>query len=149
MMEQNSSVKQNTTISGVPDRCVIIMDKELTGGLLANAIAVIALTVGQRHPILVGEPLVDATGFEHPGFIPIGIPMLCTEQEELKQMRAAALEKGCDVVAFPMQGQQTKNYLEFQEMTAQIETNDLQYTGIAIIGIKKVVGKIVRKLDMM
>ena len=45
-----------------PNRCVLIMNENISGGYLANAIAVIALTVGERHPYLVGAPLVDASG---------------------------------------------------------------------------------------
>ncbi len=133
----------------IPDRCVIVTDKALSGGHLANAIAVIALTVGQRHPILVGEPLVDASSFAHPGLIPIGIPMLCTQQSDLVEIRQTAIDNGCDVVDFPVEGQQTKNYEEFVEMTAQIRPEDMKYTGIAMIGQKKVINKIVRKLEML
>lgn len=42
-----------TVLSEIPTRCTIIMDNSLSGGLLANAIAVIALTTGKRHPILL------------------------------------------------------------------------------------------------
>jgi hypothetical protein len=70
-----------TILAEIPTRCTIIMDNSLSGGLLANAIAVIALTAGKRHPILLGEPLVDASGETHPGLIPTGIPMLCMNQE--------------------------------------------------------------------
>ena len=132
-----------------PNRCVIVMDKELGGGTLANAIAVIALSAGQRHPALVGEPLVDARGFAHPGLIPTGIPMLCAPQDELARIRQVALENECDVVAFPVEGQQTKSYEEFQAMVGQIPTEGIKYTGLALIGQKKTISKIVKKLDLM
>lgn len=141
--------KFQSVLPEIPDRCVIVMDKALTGGYLANAIVVISLTVGQRHPVLVGEPLVDASGFMHPGLIPIGIPMLCVQQLDLVGIRQTALDNRCDVVDFPVEGQQTKNYEEFVEMTAQIRQEDMKYTGIAIIGQKKVINKIVRKLEML
>lgn len=35
------------------------MDKELSDLHLANAIAVIAMTVGKRHPVLLGADLID------------------------------------------------------------------------------------------
>jgi hypothetical protein len=132
-----------------PNRCVIIMDETLKGGHLANAIAVIALTAGQRHPGLVGEPLIDASEIVHPGLIPTGIPMLCARQECFGDLRIEALQNGCDVVDFPVIGQQTKNYREFQETMSTIRTEDLQYTGIAIIGDRKQVGRIVRDLHLI
>ncbi|MDT8903194.1 DUF2000 domain-containing protein [Anaeroselena agilis] len=136
-------------LPATPNRCVIVMDKELSGGSLANAIAVIALSVGQRHPALVGEPLVDACGFAHPGLIPTGIPMLCAPQDALASIRREALANECDVVDFPVEGQQTKNYGEFQEMVSQVPTENIKYTGLALIGQKKTISKIVKRLDLM
>lgn len=148
-IEADTQQASQSVLPEIPDRCVMVMDKALTGGHLANAISVIALTVGQRHPVLVGEPLVDASGFEHPGLIPIGIPMLCAQQIDLVEIRQTAIDNGCDVVDFPVEGQQTKNYEEFVEMTAQIRQEDMRYTGIAIIGQKKIINKITRKLEML
>ncbi|WP_371368130.1 hypothetical protein SRRS_18120 [Sporomusa rhizae] len=136
-------------LTETPDRCVVIMDKELHGGILANAIAVIALTVGQRHPVLVGESLVDASDFAHPGLIPTGIPMLRAPQAELVRIRHEALNNGCDVVDFPVEGQQTKNYEEFKKMVAQLPTENIKYTGLALVGQKKTISKIVKKLELM
>lgn len=85
-------------------RCVIVVDRDLPRGRLANAVAVIALTVGQRHPVLVGAPLVDGAGFAHPGLIPIGVTMLAASRDELPAIRRQALATGCDVVDFPVTG---------------------------------------------
>ncbi len=149
LIKTNIQQSFQTVLPAIPDRCVMIMDKTLTGGNLANAIAVIALTIGQRHPVLVGKPLADASGFPHPGLIPIGIPMLCAEQSDLKGIRQTAIENDCDVIDFPVEGQQTKNYEEFMEMTAQIQPEDMKYTGVAIVGQKRVINKIVRKLELI
>lgn len=138
-----------SVLSATPNRCVMVMDRELSGGILANAIAVIALTVGQRHPVLVGEDLVDASGVTHPGLIPTGIPMLCASQAELQRIRQEALGRDCDVVDFPVEGQQTKNYEEFGAMVSQIPSDDLKYTGLALIGQKKTISKIVKKIELM
>ena len=138
-----------TVLDEIPTRCTIIMDNTLSGGLLANAIAVIALTAGKRHPALLGESLVDASGETHPGLIPTGIPMLCTGTEDLKELRKAALEKGCDIVDFPVEGQQTKNYEEFLSTTRNISTEDMKYLGIALIGSKRTISKLTGKCQMI
>ena len=132
-----------------PNRCVLIMNSAVSGGHLANAIAVIALTVGERHPYLVCEPLVDACGVSHPGLIPIGIPMLQCDNEQLRDLRTKALEKGFDVVDFPKQGQLTKDYDEFLEMMSSANTDELEYLGIAIIGKKNPVNKLTKHCDMI
>lgn len=131
------------------NRCVLIMNEEITGGYLANAIAVIALTVGKRHPYLAGAPLIDASGFEHPGLIPTGIPMLQTSGEKLKELRIQALEKGFDVVDFSKEGQQTKDYEEYLSMMSMIKTENVEYLGIAIIGTKNGVSKLTKHIDMI
>ena len=74
------SVDGGTTAAVSPDRCAIVLDRDLPIGQAANAAAVIAVTIGQRHPVLVGEQLVDASGFTHPGLIPIGIAVLATSR---------------------------------------------------------------------
>ena len=57
-------------------RCVVVLNQDLASGKAANAAAVIALTLGQRHPGLVGHTLSDAYGQQYPGLIPVGIPVL-------------------------------------------------------------------------
>ncbi len=138
-----------SVLEEIPTRCVIIMDEKLDTGHMANAIAVIALTAGQRHPVLVGAPLIDGSDYLHPGLIPIGIPMLHCPAEQLNDIRQAALDKGCDVVDFPVEGQQTKNYDEFIVMMSTIPMEQIRYLGLALIGNKKVINKLTGNLAMI
>ncbi|TCL68508.1 hypothetical protein EDC14_101348 [Hydrogenispora ethanolica] len=133
----------------IPTRCVIILDQELPVGRAVNAAAVIALTIGQRHPVLVGEPLVDGAGFAHPGLIPIGIAVLAASRSELGEIRRKGLETGCDVIDFPVEGQQTTDYQAFREAVAGIEPEAIQYAGVALVGQKKAVRKIVGNLGLL
>jgi len=142
------SVDGGTTAAVSPDRCAIVLDRDLPIGQAANAAAVIAVTIGQRHPVLVGEQLVDASGFTHPGLIPIGIAVLATSRDDLPDLRRKGLEAGCDV-DLPAAGQRTTNYQAFREMVAVVEAQDLEYVGIALIGGKKQIGKIVGRLALL
>jgi hypothetical protein len=145
------TVPQNpeTILSKPPTRCVIVVDQDLPAGRLANAVAVIALTIGQRHPILVGDSLVDGSGFAHPGLIPIGITILAAAQSELPEIRQKGLETSCDVIDFPVEGQQTKNYQIFCETVAALQPEAMKYTGVALVGQKKEINKIVGKLALL
>lgn len=138
-----------TILDTIPTRCTIVMDEALSGFHLANAIAVIAMTAGKRHPALLGADLVDADDFPHPGLIPSGIPMLQTDQASIHSIREQALGKGLDIVDFTEEGQMTKNYDEYLDMMSGIHTDDLHYLGIAIIGSKSAVGKLTKDCDMM
>lgn len=126
-----------------PKRCVIVVSAALDPGRAANAAAVVALTLGQRAPYLVGGPLTDADGTDHPGLIPIGIAVLAAPMEALGEVRSKAVGTGLEVVDFPVQGQMTTNYAGFQTMVKEVKTQDLQYLAVGIVGPKKQVGKIV------
>jgi hypothetical protein len=146
IMDQLSQ-SQNSDMQ--PSRCIIVIDQNLPIGRSANAAAVMALTVGARHPRLVGGPLVDASGFNHPGLIPIGISILAAPCEALNVIRQKGLSAGCDVVDFPVEGQQTNNYETFQEAVLQIPPDSISYTGVALIGEKKTINKIVGSLKLL
>ncbi|HEX7637253.1 MAG TPA: DUF2000 domain-containing protein [Burkholderiaceae bacterium] len=131
-----------------PDRCVIVLDATLPPGRAANAAAVVALTVGQRWPGLVGAPLVDADGASHPGLIPIGIAVLQAEAGMMPALRAGALEAGCDVVDFPAQGQQTTSYAAFRDSVATLPADELRYVAMALVGRRKAISRLVGRLAL-
>lgn len=135
--------------TNTPERCVIVINNELPAGRAGNAAAVLSLTVGQRHPTLVGAPLVDAHGVAMPGLIPIGISVLSASPQELQHVANAGASAGMDVVRFPVEGQQTKNYTELLDAIKQVSMPDMQYVGIALMGEKKAISKLVGKLALL
>ncbi|HEX2995184.1 MAG TPA: DUF2000 domain-containing protein, partial [Anaerolineales bacterium] len=78
-----------------------------------------------------------------------GITVLAAPQEELYGIRQKGLEIGCDVVDFPVQGQQTTNYQTFREAVAATQPESLQYVGVALIGQKKEISKVVGHLKLL
>jgi hypothetical protein len=130
-------------------RCVAVIDLGLPAGKAANAAAVMALTMGARHPHLVGEALTDSLGNAHPGLIPIGIPVLGAPVQDLPSIRGKAIQAGLEVVDFPVQGQQTNDYGEFRRMMSATAPNDVQYLGVMLFGTKKKVGRIVGKYALL
>lgn len=147
MMDSNGNLL--TVLDTIPTRCTIVMDENLSGFHLSNAIAVIAMTAGKRHPVLLGSDLIDRDGFPHPGLIPSGIPMLQADQETIHRIRQQAVAKGMDVVDFTEEGQMTKNYDEYMEMMSHIPEEKLRYLGVALIGSKSAVSKITKECKMM
>jgi hypothetical protein len=108
-----------------------------------------ALTMGARHPHLVGEVLTDSLGNAHPGLIPIGIPVLGASVQDLPSIRGKAIQAGIEVVDFPVQGQQTNDYGEFRRMMSVTAPNDVQYLGVMLFGTRKKVGRIVGKYSLL
>jgi hypothetical protein len=150
------TVQEMSLLSLEPDetlsestRCVIIVDKELPTGRAANAAAVIALTLGKRHPHLAGPDLVDASGCAHPGLIPIGIAVLSAAAPDLGKVRDKALKGGIDVVDFPRQGQLTNDYAEFGASVRKTSTAEIDYVGIGLYGPRKAVGRIVGGFSLL
>jgi hypothetical protein len=139
---------ENIEPEAEPMRCVIVVDQGLPAGRAANAAAVIALTLGKRHPYLAGADLVDATGHAHPGLIPIGIAVLAGATAELTASRDRALKAGIDVVDFPVQGQETTDYAEFGTRVRAVATAELAYVGIGLYGTRKAVGRIVGRFSL-
>lgn len=125
-----------------PERCVIVVDQDLPSGLAANAAAVLALTIGARHPGLPGPDLVDADGAVHPGLIPMGLPVLAAPAARLPALRAGALARDLLVVSFPTAGQQTTDYAAFAQTVAATRTDDLTYLGLALCGPAKAVRRL-------
>lgn len=132
-----------------PMRCVAVIDHALPIGHAANAAAVMALTMGKRQPHLAGGPLIDASGQPHPGLIPIGIPVLGAPVDDLPAVRDKAIAAGLEIVDFPVQGQQTTNYEEFQRLVSRTDPAELRYLGVMIYGTKKKVSRIVGRYSLL
>jgi hypothetical protein len=137
------------TLAAEPERCVAVIDSDLPLGNAANAAAVMALTIGARHPHLVGEAVIDAAGNEHLGLVLIGIPILGAPKGDLPGIRRKALEADIEVVDFPVQGQQTTNYAEFRQMMSSTQPESLAYLGVMLFGTKKKVSRIVGKYSLL
>jgi len=130
-------------------RCVAVIDQALPIGKAANAAAVLALTMGKRQPHLAGAPLVDASGYPHPGLIPIGIPVLGAPADELSAVRGKAIAAGLEVVDFPEQGQQTNDYIEFQRLVKEADPTELRYLGVMIYGTRKKVSRVIGRYSLL
>lgn len=129
-------------------RCVMILQGDLAPGKAANAAAVIALTLGQRHPTLVGEALQDVDACRYPGLIPLGIPVLAASHEEMDALRARCAEMACDLVLFPEQGQTTTDYAAFSAAMREIPAREWRLLGLALVGEKQSVRKLTSKLKL-
>lgn len=139
---------ENQAAIAQPERLVIVLNHDLPAGKAANAAAVLAMTLGQRHPQLIGAALEVADGKSYPGLIPLGISVLSASEQELGKLLVEGRARECDMTIFPADGQQTTNYLEFRQAVAMKTEEQLVLLGVAIAGEKKVVRKLVGKLNL-
>lgn len=129
-------------------RCVMILNASLPAGKATNAAAVIALTLGQRHPALVGDTLDDAEMRPSPGLITTGIPVLAATTEQLSALREQCEQAECDLVLFPEEGQTTTDYQALSAAMRQQPRQQWRLLGLAIIGDKKALRKLTANLPL-
>jgi Protein of unknown function (DUF2000) len=110
---------------------------------------VLALTLGAREPALAGADLVDGDGHEHPGLIPIGLPVLKAPRAALVELRGRAADAGLGVIDFPTFGQQTTDYEAVRSAVAATAAADLQYLGVAVYGPRRPVGRLTGNLALL
>lgn len=127
-------------------RCVMILNAALPPGKATNAAAVIALTLGQRHPTLVGDALEDAEKYPSPGLITTGIPVLAATDEQLSALQEQCEQAELDLVLFPEEGQSTTDYQALSVVLRQQPRQQWRLLGLAIVGDKKVLRKLTAKL---
>jgi hypothetical protein len=131
------------------ERCVIVINRDLPLGNMANAAAVLALTLGQRHPALVGDMLEDSDGLRWPGLIPIGISVLAAGEQELSELLHQPQAAQLDRILFPLDGQQTTDYAAFRASVAARPSHQWRLLGVALAGEKKAVRKLTGKLKLL
>lgn len=130
-------------------RCVAIIDEALPPGLAANAVGVMALTLGATLPELVGPELVDADGTRHPGLISRGLPVLAARSDEIGGLRARALEAQVSVIGLPSAAQQTTDYGAFRDHVARLSASEITYLGLVVHGPRKAVNKVTGGLALL
>ncbi|MGV3003445.1 DUF2000 domain-containing protein [Vibrio sp.] len=130
------------------NKCVLVIDKELPLGVIANTAAVLTLSLGKVHPELVGESITNRDGGKHLGITRIPIPILASSSDEIKIIRDK-LQPVTTLVDFSSVAKGTKNYEEYSSAIAGTEAKDIEYLGIAVYGDKKVIARYTGNMRLM
>ncbi len=134
------------------EKCVMILDDSLPAGLIANAAAILGITLGKQLPQVVGHDVTDQAGREHLGIIEFPVPILKGDKERIKAIRKRLYEpdfSDLTVVDFSDLAQGCKTYGEFTEKMRDTSDGDLNYLGIAICGGKKKVNRLTGNLALL
>ena len=127
------------------EKCVMIIDENLSLGIIANTAAIMGITLGKKMPEIVGTDICDRTGNRHLGIIEFPIPILKAIREKLYEQDFSDLT----VVDFSDLAQGCKTYAEFIEKMKRAAETDLNYLGIAICGAKKKVNKLIGSMALL
>ncbi|MFR3686006.1 MAG: DUF2000 domain-containing protein, partial [Enterococcus sp.] len=97
-------------------KCVMVVDETMPQGIIANSTAVMGVTIGKLFPEVVGQDVIDQTGYRHQGIIEFPIPILKGNRDFLRDMRERLYEPNFEqltVVDFFDVAQGCKTYSEY------------------------------------
>ncbi|MEH6631003.1 MAG: DUF2000 domain-containing protein [Halopseudomonas aestusnigri] len=133
------------------DKCVIIIDQELPLGFIANTAAILSLSIGKRHPEMIGNDIPDHAGDIHQGITVLPIPILKGTAASLQILREALKphEPELTVIDLISATRTTQNYTEYSHEMQSTSLDELVYAGIALYGSKKLVNKFTGNLGLL
>ncbi len=134
------------------EKCVMVIDEGLPLGVIANAAAILGITLGKKMPEVVGADVTDQDGREHLGIIEFPVPILRGSRSDIRQIRERLYQpefQDLTVVDFSDLAQGCKTYDEFIEKMGQAPENALEYLGVAICGGKKQVNKLTGSMPLL
>lgn len=127
----------------------IVLDAELPPGIAANAAAVLAMSIGKRHPEWVGADLIDGEGSPHPGITAHAIPVLAASAAAIRELRGRALGDGkLWIVGFTETARRAREYASYAADLAAAAPTELRYVGIALVGEKDAVRALTSSLPL-
>ena len=133
-------------------KCVMIVDENLPLGIIANTTAILGNTLGSHYPGAVGKNVLDKNENEHLGIIEIPIPILKGNKELLNNLRDTLYKeeyKDMIVADFSDVAQSCKTYDEYIQKISKVDSNNINYFGIAIYGTKKQVNKLTGSIGLL
>lgn len=133
-------------------KCVMIIDESLPRGLIANAAAIMGITLGKHMPEVVGADVTDQSGHAHLGIIEFPVPILRGSPEDIRRIRERLYGEefgDVTVVDFSDLAQGCKTYDEFIEKMAQAPESALQYLGVAVCGPKKTINRLTGGMGLL
>ena len=133
-------------------KCVMVIDRQLPLGLIANAAAVLAVTIGRKVDDIVGEDAADGDGTIHLGITRATIPLLSGDGPSIRELRKKLLNgqgDGLFFVDFCDVAQRCKDYADYLDQLSRTPEDELNYLGIAIYGPNKSVDKLTGSLALL
>ena len=133
-------------------KCVMVVDEAMPQGIIANSTAVMGVTIGKLFPVVVGQDVVDQTGYRHQGIIEFPIPILKGNRDFLRDMRERLYEPNFEqltVVDFFDVAQGCKTYSEYIEKMTHVPESAIDYFGLTLFGNKKQVNKLTGSLPLL
>ncbi|HMM20812.1 MAG TPA: DUF2000 domain-containing protein [Selenomonadales bacterium] len=133
-------------------KTVLIIDRALPLGLIANTAAVLGISLGAAAPEIVGQDVPDADGHRHRGITNKTIPILGGTGEQLRLLRDrlfAAEFAEVGVVDFSDIAQSSLDYGYYAGTLASTPGDRLSYLGLCLYGPDKLINKLTGSMGLL
>lgn len=134
------------------EKCVLIIDEQLSVGEIANVSAVLSVSVGSKIKGLVGVDIQDKNGFLHQGLTQLPIPVLGTSNNRITKIIDTIKTEplaGILVFDFNNYSKQARTYDEYISLIESASDEDIKYLGIALYGTKKQINRLTSGLKLI
>ena len=129
---------------------VVVVDREIPAGRMANAVACVAAATGALVEGLIAQGGPDASGQVHPGLPWAGCSVLGGTSEEVAAARArAGASADMLVVDMPSAAQTHRVYDDYLAELAGTDPGDLDVCAFSVFGPRNRVDKITKKLSLL
>jgi len=133
-------------------KIVMIIDRDLPNGMLANTGAVLGISVGLMVADVVGPDNLDADGRTHLGITQRTIPILAGTAESIRELRDRLYEDefaAITVIDFSDVARNSLDYATYTTVLAQTPGRELTYLGICLCGPDKLVNKLTGSMKLL
>ena len=133
-------------------KCVIVVDQTLPVGLIANASAVLAMSIGSHIEGIIGDNVLDRDGTLHRGITRVGIPVLKGDEELIRSLRHRLLKLDAEnifFVDFCDVAQKSRDYGHYTDRMQKTPAERLNYVGIAICGPDKKIRSLTGNIGLL
>lgn len=134
------------------NKIVMVVDRELPLGLIANTTAVLGISLGRLFPEIVGADIEDADKQIHLGITNKTIPVLCAGKEQIKAIRERLFEQpdaDLRMIDFCEIAQRSLDYAHYTTCLSALPCSHIYYLGICLYGPVKKVNKLTGSLGLL
>lgn len=131
-------------------KCAVVVDEALPAGLAANAASVLAMTLANQVPGIIGPDVKDGDGRLHAGIVLIPVPILTAPADRLVEIqKRLSGEPGITSVGFTSLAQSCRTYEEYVERVSQTASDDLVYIAIGVFGPRRFLNRLTGSLPLL
>lgn len=130
-------------------KIVMVVNKELPAGLVANTTAVLGITLGNQTRDIIGSDCMDKEQICHKGITQETIPVLGAGKDILKKIYHSCIKNDLvEMIDFNQIAQKCRDYSEYTQKLLETRNRDLEFSGLCLSGPKKEINRLTGSLGL-